>query len=426
MVLLLALFLLSSFVQVLGVAVDFNRYLLQLYQRGLDSGQINFQLELSPLLGHWSLLRSGILGAGSASLLDLAWAQDLAEGLDWPRLLWPLALCLAVSLGWWFGSRTVGRKGPSLFWLAVCAVLLVVSMLVLVRLPAPANEWQAGAEALSEALATAQHEDVMIVDLLPFGDHLGHTTSLLDRYKAAPIYWGWARQEPVSVDRRVQLAALGEKHRRLWLVLDTTPEADPASTTERWLDENAFRVASRWMSPDMRFVRYEWPAGGMGQATGTTLNLRFGDNLRLDRFSPACSDLPDSAESMPCASPTPLEGHPGDILAFSLFWRAEQAVQQDYTVFVQLLDEDGKLHVQSDRLPVGGFRPTSTWQPDEVIVDNYGLALPADLAPGRYRLIAGLYLPASMERQTVTTDDSALLGDHVVLSEVIVVEGDGP
>ena len=425
-VLLALLALVSSLVQVLGVAVDFNQYLLLLYQRGLDSGQINFQVELSPLLGHWALLRNAIAGAGSASQLDLAWARDLAEGIDWPRLLSPLVLCLAALLGWWRGSRTTERKGPRLFWSAGCVGLLLVSMVVLVRLPAPTNEWQAGGGMLSEALATAHHEDVMIVDLLPFGDHLGHTTSLLDRYKAAPVYWGWARQEPVSVQRRAELAALGREHHRLWLVLDTTPEADPASTTERWLDENAFRVASWWMSPAMRLVQYEWPAGGIGQAFEAPKNLRLGDDLWLESFAPTCSDPPDGVQSVPCTSTAPLEVYPGDVLAFSLFWRAERPVDQDYTVFVQLLDEGGKLHMQLDRLPVGGFRPTSTWQPDEVIVDNYGLALPTAVAPGRYSLIAGLYLPASMERQMVTTDDGVLLGDHVALGEVIVAQGNGP
>jgi hypothetical protein len=93
---------------------------------------------------------------------------------------------------------------------------------------------------------------------------------------------------------------------------------------------------------------------------------------------------------------------------------------------VQLLDEGGELHAQLDRLPVGGFRPTSTWLPEEKIADNYGLSLPSELLPGRYQLIAGLYLPSNLDRLEVTTEDGSLLGDHAVLSEVIVLEGDGP
>jgi len=43
--------LLSVAVQILAVTVDFNQYLLLLYQRGLDSGEINFQVGLSPSPG---------------------------------------------------------------------------------------------------------------------------------------------------------------------------------------------------------------------------------------------------------------------------------------------------------------------------------------------------------------------------------------
>jgi hypothetical protein len=227
----------------------------------------------------------------------------------------------------------------------------------------------------------------------------------------------------VSAERKAVLSALGQAYHRFWLVLDTTPEADEASTTERWLDKHAYRVGSQWVSPAMRLVQYVSPHGEGQQEL--PLDLRLGKHLRLDSFALACDEPPGTAEGKACP-PLPLRVPSGQVLPFSLFWRTERAIQEDYTVFVQLLDESGKLHVQLDRQPVGGFRPTSTWQPAEVIADKYGLGLPADLVPGRYRLIVGLYLPASMERLAVTTDEGVMLGDHVFLTDVIVVEGDGP
>ena len=95
-------------------------------------------------------------------------------------------------------------------------------------------------------------------------------------------------------------------------------------------------------------------------------------------------------------------------------------------VFVQLLDQDGRLRAQVDRPPVAGFRPTSAWEPGELIRDNYGLALPADLPPGDYQLITGLYLPATMERLVVSTTAGAQLDDYVLLDIITVVGGDGP
>jgi hypothetical protein len=52
--------------------------------------------------------------------------------------------------------------------------------------------------------------------------------------------------------------------------------------------------------------------------------------------------------------------------------------------------------------------------------------LPHDLAPGRYQLIAGLYLPTSGERLAVSAADGVPLGDHAPLTQVTVAGGDGP
>ena len=95
-------------------------------------------------------------------------------------------------------------------------------------------------------------------------------------------------------------------------------------------------------------------------------------------------------------------------------------------MFVQLLSQGGELQAQVDRAPVGGFRPTSSWQPGEVIRDNYGLALPPDLPLGRYQLIVGLYSPDSLQRLAVSTSEGVAMGDHVPLAEVIIGGEEGP
>jgi len=231
---------------------------------------------------------------------------------------------------------------------------------------------------------------------------------LLDRYKAVPAYRGWARQEPVSAERQVFLSDLSSEHRRVWLALDTTPEGDPASTTERWLDDHAYRVESQWLSPAMRLVRYQLSADSLDQIPQARLDLWLDDQVRLVGYTPA----------------GPREVQAGGVLTFSLFWEIEQPLPQDYAVFVQLLDQAGGLQAQVDRMPVGGFQPTSTWQPGQQVRDNYGLEVPADLQPGQYRLIIGLYLPASMERLAVSTTDGVPLGDYVELTGVAVV-GEG-
>ena len=389
--------LLSLLIQILGVTVDFNSYLLQLYQRGIDSAEVNFRVDLSPLLGHLSLLRAGDW--------DLAWARDLKVGIDWPLLLWPLAL-LAVALVGWSIMRQKSQIAAR-FLAPAGVMLLVVSAIVLAQRPPSSDDWSAGCQKLSATLQqTAGADDVMLVDLLPYSDHYGRTVTLLDCYKADPAYWGWAREEPVSEERRVLLASLNQDYQGLWLLLDTTPEGDPASTTEQWLDEHAFRVESQWLSPAMRLVSYRLSSVKLDDTPQIHLDLRLGDQFMLEGYSVV----------------GPLEAQAGEVVTFSLFWQAEQSVEQSYTVFVQLLDQEGRLKAQVDRPPVAGFRPTDSWHPGELIRDNYGLELPPDLAPGLYRLIAGLYLPPSQERLEASTLDGMPLGDYVLLTEIVVLD----
>jgi hypothetical protein len=48
---------------------------------------------------------------------------------------------------------------------------------------------------------------------------------------------------------------------------------------------------------------------------------------------------------------------------------------------------------QTDELLLGGFYQPTVWPQDGVVIDRHRLRLPADLAPGRYRLEMGLYPP---------------------------------
>jgi hypothetical protein len=102
---------------------------------------------------------------------------------------------------------------------------------------------------------------------------------------------------------------------------------------------------------------------------------------------------------------------PGDILPVALQWQAIQRIPADYFVFVHLVDQDGNRVAQSDGQPAIWTRPTSSWAPGELIEDRHALLLPADLAPGDYTLIVGLYLAGSDERLlTESGEPSVSLG----------------
>ena len=79
-------------------------------------------------------------------------------------------------------------------------------------------------------------------------------------------------------------------------------------------------------------------------------------------------------------------------LTVTLYWQVGSAAPaQNYTSYVHLLNAKGAGITQSDRLPGGVFYPPTLWSPGETLRDAHQLTLPANLPPGEYTLIAGLY-----------------------------------
>ncbi|GIK41188.1 MAG: hypothetical protein BroJett011_50210 [Chloroflexota bacterium] len=140
----------------------------------------------------------------------------------------------------------------------------------------------------------------------------------------------------------------------------------------------------------VRSRRFETPV------IATTANIAFGNSSQLKLIG---YDGP----------PTTLAA--GGPLPVTLYWQAIAEMKTDYTVFVQLLNDAGQVVAQVDSQPLAGAAPTTTWLPGEILTDPYTLTLPANLPPGGYRLIGGLYDAATGARLPVAAG-----GDFVELS----------
>jgi len=103
----------------------------------------------------------------------------------------------------------------------------------------------------------------------------------------------------------------------------------------------------------------------------------------------------------------------GQTLPLDLIWRADGAVDEAYTVFVHLIDAQGRVVADADSPPFSGLFPTNRWQVGEVLRDRHRLKIPRDLAPGEYRIEIGMYISATNAR--VLLDDGA---DRIVLTTV--------
>ena len=108
------------------------------------------------------------------------------------------------------------------------------------------------------------------------------------------------------------------------------------------------------------------------------------------------------------------------VLVVDATWRARHALDREYTRFVHVLDAAGTLVAQQDGAPVGGFLPTSAWNPALPVRDKIEIPLPSNLSPGEYRAVTGFYDPATLARLPLTQPAGG--GDAFPLGAVQVGE----
>ncbi len=89
----------------------------------------------------------------------------------------------------------------------------------------------------------------------------------------------------------------------------------------------------------------------------------------------------------------------GETLNVRLVWRAlnEDPIERPYVVSVQVLNAEGRLVGQDDRMPADGASPTPSWVYGEFIEDPHPVAFREPLS-GEGRLIVVLYDPDTMQR----------------------------
>ena len=119
----------------------------------------------------------------------------------------------------------------------------------------------------------------------------------------------------------------------------------------------------------------------------------------------------------------PAEVEAGKAVRLALYWQPLAEMAEDYTIFVHLVDDNGRVFGQHDGQPEMGFYPTSFWDVGETVRDEVGVSVDPSAPVGEYRLVAGLYLSQTGERLRVLDEGGHPTGDRVLLGEVSVVEG---
>jgi len=108
---------------------------------------------------------------------------------------------------------------------------------------------------------------------------------------------------------------------------------------------------------------------------------------------------------------------PGSTITVVTTWQASSVIASDYTIFMQVVDDASTIVAQRDTQPRAGDYPTSYWEPGQIVTDTRTLKLPASMAPGRYRIVTGLYLLATGERMPAHSATGPADEDWAVIHE---------
>jgi len=112
------------------------------------------------------------------------------------------------------------------------------------------------------------------------------------------------------------------------------------------------------------------------------------------------------------------EGHlaAADEVRLVLYWRAQGPVYAPLSSFAHLLDSQGNVVGQYDGFDV----PPRRWKAEDVIAQVYRFPVNPDAQTGAHWLEVGLYNPQTMARVPILDARGTLLGDRLLLQEVVV------
>ncbi|HLB13104.1 MAG TPA: DUF2079 domain-containing protein [Dehalococcoidia bacterium] len=108
-----------------------------------------------------------------------------------------------------------------------------------------------------------------------------------------------------------------------------------------------------------------------------------------------------------------LEGASTSGRTLSLYWEVLGPVYQDYSLFIHLLDSQGRRLAQWDGPPTGQHLATSRWRQGARLKGTHAVPSPPDASAKPVRLSVGLYDWKTLERLPVTDGGGRPMGNSV-------------
>jgi hypothetical protein len=292
-----------------------------------------------------------------------------------------------------------------------------------------------GAVRLSVPAVTADQVEAAHAGRIEMGDGLALLGWDLDRYEAQPgdrllLTLFWSVEAQPQGDHTVQLF-LADAAGQL-LDMGTFPPTNVWHPTSTWLPGQAW-----WGQTSFR-LPIEAEAGQArlavqlvdrdGAPLGPPADLTAIAVLPTERvFTPPQPQAPrrmnfDDKILLLGADLDPDPATVGGMLRVTLYWQGLVELDIPYTVFVHLLDPEGRVVTGHDGEPGSGTRPTTGWVPGEFISDAHDITIPADLPPGAYVIEVGLYDAGALgkPRLPIRGPDGQVETDRVIFGPVQV------
>lgn len=199
-----------------------------------------------------------------------------------------------------------------------------------------------------------------------------------------------------------EISAVAAQHEKIWLVQTFPHSCDPACLIYNWLNEYGYRTHEFWLENHL-FSHYLIPSE------------------MSDYKAPAQTGTFDGLFTLEAYALNHTQIKAGEALAISLHWRSLSSMEVDYKFFLPLLSASGELVALRDGMPGNWTKPTTIWQPGDLVSDGWGMPIGNDVPEGLYTLYVGAYHPANGERLPLKTASGEHIGDMLEITNIYVV-----
>jgi hypothetical protein len=210
----------------------------------------------------------------------------------------------------------------------------------------------------------------------------------------------------LAYDVAGRLNDIAAQHAGLWLILWQNDVVDPNGIVTGLLDGQAERlpVEQGFWGMELRHYRIRPGTVFAAPVVSSPLGANFGDRLTLVGFN-----LPSDVVVS------------GQTISLTLFWQAQQPLEEDYWQTLRLENAAGAVFGQTDQRPASYLYPTMRWQPGVANPGPASVLVRSGTPPGEYVLRLAVYAPERGQSLDILDSNGVPLDQIMTLARVRVV-----